>query len=165
MSTATVAEIMSAPVHFCVTTDTLDRAARIMWDHDCGVVPIIDRKGNPIGMITDRDICMAAYTKGKPLWRILVTEASALRVWAVRPDDSIATAEQMMDRHRVRRLAVIDRGGNLVGIVSLADILRRSQLQASRSDALDSESVAATLANVFRPHFPERPAAAPTRAE
>jgi predicted transcriptional regulator len=157
VSTTTVAEIMSAPAHFCETTDTLDRAAQIMWQNDCGVVPVVDRRGTTVGMITDRDICMATYTQGKPIWQIPVTAASSLHVWSVRPDDSIEMAQELMKMHRVRRLAVIDRGGNLVGVLSLADIVRWSQASGEARRPFEAERVAATLAEVFRPHFVVRP--------
>src|SRR5262245_6101900 len=62
-----VREIMSTDLETCRADDTLDRAARLMWEHDCGVVPVVDHEGTAVGMITDRDICMAAYTQGRPL--------------------------------------------------------------------------------------------------
>jgi predicted transcriptional regulator len=113
-------------------------------------------------MITDRDICMATYTQGKPIWQIPVTSASALHVWSVHPDDSIETAEQLMKRHRVRRLAVIDRGGNLVGVLSLADIVRWSRATGRSDCPFDADGVAATLADVFRPHCLVRPSSEET---
>src|ERR1700690_1663040 len=55
-----VNEVMSAPVFTCAVTDTLNKPAALMWEHDCGCVPVVDHHGKVIAMITDRDICIAA---------------------------------------------------------------------------------------------------------
>ncbi len=54
-----VGDLMTRDVKTCRSHDSLDRAARIMWDHDCGCVPVVDANGKAVGMITDRDVCMA----------------------------------------------------------------------------------------------------------
>jgi len=155
--TTVVADIMTPRVHACRATDTLEHAARLMWDHDCGAIPIVDARGRAIGMITDRDVCMAAYIQGRPLGQIPVTVAGARRIHSVRPDASLAVAQETMKMHRVRRLAVIDLGGNLVGMLSLADIARVARSSRDPRDPLHVEQVASTLAEVFRSHAP-RPA-------
>jgi signal-transduction protein with cAMP-binding, CBS, and nucleotidyltransferase domain len=101
-------------------------------------------------MVTDRDICMAAYTQGKPVWQIAVTDAASHRLCGVFPEDSVASAEEFMKMNRVRRLAVLDRGRNLVGILSLADIVRSTC--AAKPSLADAERVASTMADVFRSH-------------
>lgn len=157
MSATTVAEIMSTAGHTCRSSDTCGRAAQLMWEYDCGALPIVDARGTAVGMVTDRDICMAAHTQGKSVWQIPVTSASSLRVCSVDADDSIALALELMKMHRVRRLPVVDRGKNLVGILSLADIVRNARSTGQPNDALDSECVAAALAEVFRPHRQPHP--------
>jgi CBS domain-containing protein len=122
-----------------------------MWDHDCGAIPILDACGHTVAMDTDRDNCMAAYIQGKRLRQIPVTLAGSRRIHAVRPDESLAVAHQLMRVHRVRRLPVIDTGGNLVGILSLADIVRRARSSGDPADPLRVENVASTLAEVMRP--------------
>lgn len=146
-----VVDIMSAVVYTCRPTDTCGRAAQIMWDHDCGALPIVSARGQVVGMVTDRDICMAAYTQGKAVWEIPVTAASSLRVCFVRPGDPILYAIELMAAHRVRRLPVIDMGGNLVGVVSLADIVCNARGQ-ERGDALDCDNIVECLAELCRPH-------------
>jgi CBS domain-containing protein len=145
--TAIVADLMSRRVWTCHRDDTLERAAQLMWEHGCGVVPVVDDRGNVVGMVTDRDVCMAAYTQGLPLSRIPVHVAASHHVFAVRPDEAIAEACASMRQHRVRRLAVVDVGGNLVGILSLADIARHAW-------AVDREQVAEVLTDVSRPSRP-----------
>ena len=58
---------MTRDVKTCTIHDSLNGAARIMWDHDCGCAPVVDAHGKLVGIVTDRDICMAAYTQGVPL--------------------------------------------------------------------------------------------------
>jgi CBS domain-containing protein len=149
-----VAEIMTTDVQTCRVSDTLERAARLMWDHDCGAIPVLDERGHTVAIVTDRDICMAAYTQGKPLWQIPVTVAASHRVHSVHPDASVAVAHQLMKMHRIRRLPVIDRGGNLVGILSIADVIRAARPTLDRSHPLHVEEVASTLAEVHRPSSP-----------
>ena len=54
-----VRDLMSTEVHTCTRDQTLHAAARVMWEHDVGCVPIVDDRVQPIDMLTDRDICMA----------------------------------------------------------------------------------------------------------
>lgn len=150
----TVGELMTPHVHTCREGDTLDRAARLMWDHDCGAIPVVDAMGNLVGIVTDRDICMAAYIRGQPPWCIPVMAAAAHRVHCVRSDASIAVANQLMKMHRVRRLPVLDNGGNLVGMLSLADIARAARRSDDPRDPLNVDEVGAALVDVMRPSQP-----------
>jgi CBS domain-containing protein len=143
-----VKEIMSHPAVTCPTNVTLDQAARLMWEFDCGVIPVVDDSGKVCGMVTDRDICMAAYTQGKPLSAIPVTTAMARQVVAVHTDDSIEHAEGLMRASQVRRLPVLDQESRPAGLVSLNDLARLSA-RANRS-AVDHELVQ-TLAAVCQP--------------
>lgn len=147
-----VRELMTSDVQVCGPRDDLNRAAQIMWDHDCGVVPVVDAERRPIGMLTDRDVCMAAYTQGKLLGAIHVEEVMSREVQACGPDDPVADAEAAMRERRVRRLPVVDAAGKLVGILSLNDIARRAVLErGKRRGAPALEEVSETLASVCRP--------------
>ena len=59
-----VGDLMTKDVKACSQHDSLNRAAQLMWENDCGSVPVVDSDSKVVGMLTDRDICMAAYTKG-----------------------------------------------------------------------------------------------------
>ncbi|MCI0617634.1 CBS domain-containing protein, partial [bacterium] len=65
-----VEQLMTGNVHVCHPQDTLSTAAEKMWTYDIGCLPVMDDSEQPIGMITDRDICMAAYTQGRSLAEI-----------------------------------------------------------------------------------------------
>jgi CBS domain-containing protein len=143
-------DLMTRPVHHCRTNDALDRVAGVMWNHGCGSVPVVGDGGRTIGMVTDRDICMAAYTRGQPLREIPVTVAASRTAHSVRPDTPIGVVQAVMRMHRVRRLPVLDIGGNLVGFLSLSDIVRHARAPIGEDDALGFDHVAATLESVFR---------------
>ncbi len=121
-----VNELMVREVRSVAAGDSLAEAARIMWEHDCGCVPVVDQELHVVGMLTDRDICMAAYTQGVSLHEGRVTSAMSRRLYWCEPEDSVAAAEKIMREMQVRRLPVIDREGHLVGIFSLNDIARRA---------------------------------------
>jgi CBS domain-containing protein len=143
-----VKDIMSHPVVTCPTSSTLDQAARLMWEFDCGVIPVVDDAGHVCGMVTDRDICMAAYTQGKPLSAIPVTTAMAHEVVAVHTDDSVEHVEALMRDSRVRRLPVLDHESRPAGLVSMSDLARLSA--RARKSAVDRELIQ-TLAAVSQP--------------
>lgn len=106
---------------------TLADAARIMWDKDLGSLPVVDEEGRVIAMITDRDICMAAYTQGVPLAASNVATAMSRRLVSCSPDTTLPEIERLMLSAQLRRLPVIDVMGALVGIVTLGDIAHHSQ--------------------------------------
>jgi CBS domain-containing protein len=62
-----VGQLMTRNPRVCSIDGTLEQAAAIMWESDCGCVPLVDSEGKVTGMITDRDVCMAAYTQGRTL--------------------------------------------------------------------------------------------------
>ena len=67
-----VQQIMTKTVSSCLPDDTTNQAARIMWERDCGFVPVVEGRASQrvVGVVTDRDICIAAYTKNRPLDQI-----------------------------------------------------------------------------------------------
>ena len=114
---------MTPQVRACTMHDSLNAAARIMWDHDCGCAPVIDAHGMLAGIVTDRDICMAAYTQGKPLAAIPVQRAMSARVISCSRGDELETAHRLMRTHEVHRLPVVDSHGRLAGVLSLSDLV------------------------------------------
>jgi|SRR3990172_275342 len=157
-----VKELMVREVKACFPYDTLNAAAKSMWDYDCGCVPVVDEQSRVVGMITDRDISMAAYIQGTSLTGSQVASAMAEQVFSCHPEDDVNTAENIMREHKVRRLPVVDADGHLVGLISLNDIVR----EAARERALKGPrqvsdmEIAQTLAAVCAP----RPAGAFARA-
>jgi CBS domain-containing protein len=127
-----VSAVMTEAVEACSPDDPLYRPAQIMWNGDCGCVPVLDAAGNLCGIITDRDICMAAYTKGLPLGSIRVADVMSRNVRSCTPTDTLERAIGIMAEAEVRRLPVVAEDGKLRGIVSLADIAHGAALLGHR---------------------------------
>ncbi len=145
-------ELMTKAVSTCFAEDNLEHAAQIMWEHDCGAVPVVDQAHHVVGMITDRDIAMAAYTQGRPLHDIPVSATMARRIYAVGEGDPLETVEAVMKRARIRRVPVLDGDGRLTGILSVSDLARHTHRASGRKgNGLSSDSVAQTLAAISEP--------------
>jgi CBS domain-containing protein len=143
-----IKDVMSHPPVTCPVSGTLDHAARLMWEFDCGIVPVVNADGRLAGVVTDRDVCMAAYTQGRPLASIPVTTAMARSVVAGPAGDPIEHAEELMRDNQIRRLPVLDGDARPVGLVSMNDLARLAA-RAKRS-GVDRELVK-TLAAVCQP--------------
>ncbi len=151
-----VGEIMTEKVASVRQEDTLSTAARIMWECDCGALPVLDPAGeHAVGMITDRDICMAVWSKNRAPSSIRVAEVTSRELYACKQDDSLTTAEDLMCSKQIRRIPVLDERDKLVGILSLADIAKASQHSNSTGafarDIAPTE-VATTLGSICSPH-------------
>lgn len=149
-----VDQLMTTPVLTCRTSDSLHAAAAIMWDHDCGVVPVVDHDGHLCGIVTDRDACMAAYTQGRRLDEIPVGDIMAKRVHSCRPADPVTLAEELMQTHGVRRIPVVDDEGRPVGLLSLNDLARDSSRPGAGQHGM-LVAFGRTLAAVCRPRSPK----------
>ncbi len=141
-------DLMTKTVCSCSPDDSLQRAAQLMWEADCGALPVVDGENRVVGMITDRDIAMAAYTRGRALWEIPVHGAMAKHVHGVREDDSIDVIEALMSRVRVRRVPVLDGDGRLKGILSMNDLARHTQRSGRKADGLRPDNIVHTLAAI-----------------
>lgn len=140
-----VKEIMTPGAQAIWLTESLADAAKLMWDNDCGVLPIIKDGRKVIGMITDRDICMASSMKDCRPSAISVEEVMSGEVYGVKPEDNIDHALQTMSEHRIRRLPVISAEGELEGIVSMNDVLLHAKAPEEVSaDGLDYGDVVKT---------------------
>lgn len=144
-----IEELMTKQVQSCRAQDTLARAAQIMWEQDCGVVPVVDDEERVIGMLTDRDGFMATYTQGRRLDEVAVGSAMAHKVYACQPGDDIHMAERLMRDARIHRLPIVDPEGRLVGILALADLARHMhRADRKADDGLSTQSIALTLAAI-----------------
>jgi CBS domain-containing protein len=158
-----VQQLMTRGVRTVAPADTMNRAAQIMWENDCGVVPVVDGDGRVSAMITDRDICMAAYMQNRPLTDMPVTVAASRDVVSVREHDDVETAEHLMQQHQIRRVPVVDANGLLCGMLSMADIARSSQLLGEQEEGLKQHDVGKTIAAISQPNR-EGPGTSPSRA-
>jgi CBS domain-containing protein len=119
----TVKDLMTTNVKSCRADADLASVAKIMWDCDCGTVPVVNEERKVTGMITDRDICIAAATRSTAPANIRVRDVTSGHVHTCFSEDDVSTVLRTMKERRVRRLPVLDRQGRLVGIVSLNDLV------------------------------------------
>ncbi|HEU4366133.1 MAG TPA: CBS domain-containing protein [Candidatus Krumholzibacteria bacterium] len=138
-------ELMTRPVVSCRPGDSLDAAVNLMIERDCGALPVIGNDGHVAGIVTDRDICVAAHRVGLPLSGIRVDGAMSARIFAARPRDSVESVEKLMAEHQVRRVPVIDDKGHVVGMVSFNDMVRAAA-RAHRQDTRVVDTMAAICA-------------------
>ncbi len=84
-----VDQIMTKQASSCSPDNTLAEAAQLMWNHDCGCLPVStgNSQSRVAGVITDRDICMSALFKAKPLQELRVSDAMSKQLQTCRPGD------------------------------------------------------------------------------
>ena len=144
--------------HIATSRPETDLAAisKLMWDRDCGFVPVVDAAGKVVGVITDRDICIASATR-----RLLpeqITAEQAMKrppIHSSQPEDTIEKALATMKQFQVRRLPVIAADGTLKGIISMNDIVLTAQQKEGPMPADIVSALAAICA-----HRPAKVAAA-----
>ena len=147
-----VQDVMSHDVVRCYMDDSLNRAAQIMWENDCGCVPVVDDEARVIGIITDRDICMAGYTQGKAFSEIPVASVCSTKVVTCSPNEALSSAEDKMTRSQIRRLPVTTPDGVLVGLLSLSDLANHMKFMAiGKSSSLGPRNLSTVLEAVSRP--------------
>jgi len=122
-----------------------------MWDHDCGCAPVVDTHGKLVGIVTDRDICMAAYTQGMPLADIRVERVMSARVISCGRGDELETAHQLMRTHEIHRIPVVDTRGRPIGILSLSDVINHWHGDRAAEQAVE---IAATFSAIRRRREP-----------
>ena len=118
-----VENVMTRSVKSCHPETNLSQVAALMWDYDFGAMPVVDGEDRVMGMITDRDIAIAASTKGRLATEISVGEVMSGNVYACALDEEISSALKTMRREKVRRLPVIGRSGKLAGVLSINDVV------------------------------------------
>jgi CBS domain-containing protein len=150
-----VKEIMTANAKACTLTDSVADAARLMWEADCGIVPVVAEGGRVVGLITDRDICMAAMTKGRNELNIAVEDTISGKVFACKPEDDIHSALNTMRENKVRRLAVVGDDGKLKGMLSMNDVvLKAAELSDKKARELSYGDVVNTYKSICQHRLP-----------
>jgi len=133
-----VEQLMTRNIEACKAHETLNRAAQIMWERDCGFIPVIASNGDGalIGVITDRDIAMATYIQGKPPLAIPLSRVMSRKPICCHVEDDIAQAEALMRTNQVRRLPVVDLSRSTTSLAKSG--ARREPAERGRSAAKGS---------------------------
>ena len=163
-----VREIMTTPVAVCAPEVDVATVAQAMWERDCGIVPIVDAEDKVVGVVTDRDICIALATRGRRAGDLRARELLTGRLFTCSPDDSVQAALATMRDAKVRRLAVVDASGVLKGVLSVNDaILHARNVRGSWSGVSYEQMMAALKGICAHPPPRERaeePGKRPVRA-
>lgn len=150
-----VRDIMSSTVSCCGLQDDLESVALMMESNACGSMPITNDLGQAIGMITDRDIALAAASRHKALWQLHAEDfLTGQPVTVCHADDDIHTALSIMQRARVHRLPVINGDNEVLGMLSMDDVISRAErgVRGNGSPALSFDDTVMTLKAMSRHH-------------
>jgi CBS domain-containing protein len=119
-----IKDVMTRRPAVCNPADTIDAVARQMLEYDCGEIPVLDGK-TLIGVITDRDITCRAVATGKRVDLVTARDIMSRDVTTIGEMEKLDTALDLMERKLIRRLPVVDDRGEVVGIISQADLVAR----------------------------------------
>ena len=161
-----IEDVMTRRVVAARADTELAHVARLMWDNDCGAVPVVDAEDKVVGMVTDRDICMGAHFSGLGLREQRASGCMASEVLTCRPSDDVLAVVAAMGRRQVRRIPVTDAAGRLVGLVSVGDLFAAlARAKAKEQKALGTALLAFLAAVTARPARDEVVPAAPAKAK
>jgi len=146
-----VKDIMTRNPQSCRVDSNLAEAAELLWENNCGALPVLDEQGKPIGMVTDRDICIAIGTRNQRPSDVAVGDVAVWRLFSCTPEHDVHAALATMKAEKVRRLAVLQDGA-LEGILSLNDIALHA---TKRQGDLSYADVAETLKTICEHTAPE----------
>jgi len=150
-----VQDVMKAQPRTCTPDTTVAEAAHLMWDADCGVLPVVD-DGELVGVVTDRDMYIALATQNERAAVLRVGAVATTDVVTCQPEDDVQVALATMQRARVRRLPVVGQTRTLMGILSLNDIIRAlgSDPTLRDADVVDTLKAICARTEAERPVMP-----------
>ena len=122
-----IRHLMTSDVETCRPDTDLATVVRMMWDRDCGFIPVVDTASILRGVVTDRDICIASATRHVLPEYMSAYQAMTHPVHACLPDDDVTDALAAMKQYKVRRMPVIDSNGTVKGVISINDIVLASE--------------------------------------
>ena len=143
-----IREVMTKEVKTCHTDTNLAEAAKIMWENDCGVVPVVDNDNQVLGLLTDRDICMAVATKNRLASDVKAGEIITGKVYGCSPDEDVDNALKIMELMQVRRIPVYSKDHSLQGILSLNDLIIKAEKSGKPLGSISYDVVIQTLKGI-----------------
>ena len=150
-----VKEVMMGTPYQIPLDANLGMATELMWKGNCGFLPVVDAEKKVCGVVTDRDICVALGTRNQTAGQVLVEEVVQRKVYACNPEDDIHVALQTMREGHVRRLPVVDRNGDLAGVVSMDDLLLRAEPdRAGKEPELSADEVVRGYRTIMKKDLP-----------
>jgi len=151
-----VKEVMMGTPYFCRPDTNLGSATELMWNANCGFLPVETSDGKVIGVVTDRDICVALGTRSRLAGDVFVGEVMTGKLYSCLPDDDVHVALQTMKEGKVRRLPAIAQDGTLVGVISMDDILVRTEpVSLGKEPELSTDEVVRTYRAITQRQVPQ----------
>ncbi len=151
-----VKDVMMRTPACCSPETNLGAAIEMLWTRNCGMLPIVDAKRKVIGVVTDRDLCVALGTRNRLAGQITVGEVAIGEAYICRAEDDIHNALQAMAQNRVRRLPVVNEEGVLEGILSMDNVVLHTEKAGwGRQVELSDEDVVRTLRQIYGPRLPQ----------
>jgi CBS domain-containing protein len=151
-----VKDAMSCNVRSCNKISNLEQVARLMWEFDCGSIPVVDESEKPIGIVTDRDITMASMLNHRALWELNAENVTAKQnLISCHVDDQLEDCVKVMEKNSIRRLPVVNDMGFLTGILSIGDVIVFASdtfAKSKRGNVLSFKEVIAMLKQVSAHH-------------
>lgn len=126
-----VTSVMTANPCCCKKDTSLQEVAQMMIDNDCGMIPVVDEGGKPIGTVTDRDIATRIVACGKDASCACAADAMTSPIKTVTDETSLYDATCVMEAEKIRRLVIVDSNGKLVGVAALADLALAGKAEAT----------------------------------
>ncbi len=133
-----VQDLMTEFPEALMPTDTIQKAAKMMRDHDYGIIPILDGMDSLVGVVTDRDIVVQALASGHGP-ETPIQECMSVKPDTVPKDLPIGEALHLMNARQIRRVPVVE-NGRLIGMLSLGDIAKSQIPEDVKAKALESVS-------------------------
>jgi CBS domain-containing protein len=151
-----VKDVMMRTAATCTRETNLGAAVEILWDRNCGILPVVDAEQKVIGVVTDRDLCIALGTRNRLPGDITVGEVTLGKVLTCAAEDDIRSALATMAQAKVRRLPVLSAAGKVEGILSMDDVAMHSATRTGKAASeLSYDDVMETLKAVYRPQLPQ----------
>jgi CBS domain-containing protein len=123
-----VRQLMTPDPACCTPATTVQAAARMMMQYDCGELPVVETQGSRklVGVVTDRDIVSRSVAAGDDPAEATVARCMSTPVMTVRPETSLEECIGIMEQHQIRRVPVVDGDDVCCGIIAQADIAARA---------------------------------------
>ena len=149
-----VKELMTGAPATCRPETNLGAAVEILWNRNCGFLPVVDAEEKVIGVVTDRDICIAMGTHNRLPGDLSVGEIATRRVFTCGPEDEIHEALYTMANKQVRRLPVVNKENVLEGVLSMDDVVTHGDLNKWEGCCeLSAEEIIRSLKKLYGRQF------------
>jgi len=160
-----VKDVMMRTPAYCTMESNAGEAVETMWNRNCGLLPIVNAEMKVLGVVTDRDLCIALGTRNVPAGELPLASIATGKVFWCSAEEEIHSALATMAREKVRRLVVLDKDGRLEGILSMDDIVRHAtEMAPGRFAELSYADVVMTLRSILELRVPQVAAAKATAA-